>query len=237
MAEQLLKDGERVDDLQLNKLKIIQNPARFCFGTDAVLLANFATAYKDERVIDLCTGTGIIPLLMSAKTQARHFTGLELQPESACMARRSVLLNNLSERIKIDTGDIKDAALRYGSAVFYAVTVNPPYLNAGIVNEREHIALARHEIACTLDDVLRVSAKLLRFGGRLYMVHRPHRLADVMAGLREHRLEPKRLRTVQPREGKDATLVLIEAALGGKVWLTVMPALDLSKDDGVMKGF
>jgi tRNA1Val (adenine37-N6)-methyltransferase len=229
--------GERLDDLQISGLRIIQDPSRFRFGTDAVLLGNFAKAHPRERVIDLCTGTGIVPLLMSAKTKARHFTGLELQPESACMARRSVRLNNLTERIRIDTGDLKDAALLYGKAVFDVVTVNPPYLNAGALNEREEIAIARHETACTLDDVLRSAASLLKYGGRLYLVHRPHRLADVMAGLREHRLEPKRLRAVHPSEGKDAALVLIEAALYGNVWMTVMPPLILDKDDGVMKGF
>jgi tRNA1Val (adenine37-N6)-methyltransferase len=229
--------SERLDDLQISGLRIIQDPSRFCFGTDAVLLGNFAKAHPRERVIDLCTGTGIVPLLMSAKTNARHFTGLELQPESACMARRSVKLNNLTERIRIDTGDLKDAALLYGKAVFDVVTVNPPYLNAGEANEREEIAIARHEIACTLDDVLCAAASLLKYGGRLYLVHRPNRLADVIAGLREHRLEPKRLRTVHPSEGKGAALVLIEAALYGKVWLTVMPPLNLDNDDGVMKGF
>ncbi len=232
-----MRPDERLDDLQLSGLRIIQNTKRFRFGTDAVLLANFANARRNETVLDLCTGTGVIPLIMSAKTKAKHFTGLELQPESACMARRSVKLNELDERIRIDTGDIREAALKYGSAAFNVVTVNPPYLSAGdgVINDCEEIALARHEIACTLDDVLSAAAKLLTYGGRLYMVHRPHRLADVMAGLRAHRLEPKRLRMVQPRADKPAILVLIEAALYGNVWLTVMPALDLEKDDGVKR--
>jgi tRNA1Val (adenine37-N6)-methyltransferase len=153
------------------------------------------------------------------------------------MARRSVRLNGLGGRIRIDTGDIKEAARLYGSAVFDAVTVNPPYLNTGEASGQGPIALARHEIACTLGDVLRAAASVLKHGGKLYMVHRPHRLADVMAGLRAYRLEPKRLRLVQPGAGKDAVLVLIEAALYGGAWMTVMPTLDLEKDDGLMKGF
>ncbi len=195
-----LRRGERLDDLQISGLRIIQNTQGFCFGTDAVLLANFASARKNEKVLDLCTGSGIIPLLMSAKTKAAHFTGIEIQPDVACMARRSVALNNLNERIKIDTGDIKQAARLYGSAAFDVVTVNPPYLDAGEESVREGVACARHETACALDDVLRAAAGVLRHGGRLYMVHRPHRLADVIAGMRGHRLEPKKLRLVQPRD-------------------------------------
>jgi tRNA1Val (adenine37-N6)-methyltransferase len=212
-----IKPHERIEDLQCNGLRIIQNPAMFCFGTDGVLLANFAKARKNERVLDLCTGTGVIPILMSAKTPAGHFTGLEILPEMAGMASRSVTLNELNERITIDCGDIKKAAERYGSAVFDVVTVNPPYLNAGDVNGSEAIAIARHEITCTLEDAVSVSAKLLRFGGRLYMAHRTNRLADVICALRTVRLEPKKLRFA----GKKNDLVLIEATFGGKVWMTV----------------
>jgi tRNA1Val (adenine37-N6)-methyltransferase len=211
------RQEERIDDLQLNGLQLIQNPNRFCFGTDAVHLADFAKAHVGERVMDLCTGTGVIPILMSAKTKARHFTGLELLPDMADMARRSVALNKLDERIAIDCGDLKQAAKLYSSAAFDVLTVNPPYLNAGEVKQNPDIAIARHEIACTLEDVTQAAAWLLRFGGRLYMIHKTHRLADIICALRGAGLEPKRLKFA----GKQADLVLVEATLGGKVWLTV----------------
>jgi tRNA1(Val) A37 N6-methylase TrmN6 len=206
---------ERADDLQIDGLRLIQNPDKFCFGTDAVLLANFAEARKDERVMDLCTGTGVVPILMCAKTKAKHFTGIEIQNDIADMASRSVQLNGLDERISIFCGDIKKAAEVYGSAAFDVVTVNPPYLNAGKPSENEALAIARHEILCTLEDVAAVSAKLLRFGGRFYMVHRVNRLADIICTLRSVKLEPKRLRV------EKTGLVLIEAALGGGVWMVV----------------
>jgi tRNA1Val (adenine37-N6)-methyltransferase len=215
-------NNERIDDLQCDGLRLIQNPSHFCFGTDAVLLANFAKAEKNERVMDLCTGTGVIPILMSAKTRAKHFTGIELVPDMADMAQRSVVLNHLQDKITVVCGDIKKAAELCGSAVFDVVTVNPPYLNAGEVNQNEALALARHEIACTLADIAHAAAKLLRFGGRLYMVHRAHRLADIVCALREHKLEPKRLQFA----GKQLDLVLVEASLGGKAWLTVEAVTD-----------
>lgn len=221
----LVRPCERVDDLQLNGYKIIQNPAYFCFGSDAVALSDFTLVRKNERVMDLCTGTGIIPVLLCAKTPGRNFTGLELLPECAEMARRSVLLNGLQERITIDQGDLKQAPARYGAGVFNVVTVNPPYMNdgGGIPSGSDALAVARHETACTLDDVVSVSARLLTSGGRLYMVHRPHRLVDVFSALRAHKLEPKALQMVQSAAHKNPSLALIEAALDGKPWLKVLP--------------
>ncbi|MDR1664440.1 MAG: tRNA1(Val) (adenine(37)-N6)-methyltransferase [Clostridiales bacterium] len=216
-----LRPQERLDDLQNNGLHIIQDPAGFCFGSDAVCLTDFAEVRPGERVMDLCTGCGVIPILLSAKTKGKFFTGLEIQPEIADMAQRSVQMNGLEGRVRIDCGDIKQAPELYGSGVFDVVTVNPPYLKEGKQHENPSAALARHEIACTLEDVARISARLLRYGGRLYMVHRPHRLADIFCVLRDYDLEPKALQLVQSAPDKPPPLALIAASLGGKPWLTV----------------
>lgn len=170
----LVHENERLDELHRNGYYIIQDPARFCFGMDAVLLSGFARARRGERVLDLGTGTGIIPILMEAKTEAEDFTALEIQEESADMARRSVLYNHLEEKIRVVTGDIKDASGIFGASSFDIVTTNPPYMigQHGISSGSEAKAIARHEVLCTLDDILRESAKLLVPGGRFYMVHR-----------------------------------------------------------------
>ena len=171
--------GERIDELQRNGYRIIQNPERFCFGMDAVLLSGFARAKKQERCLDLGCGNGIIPILMEAKTEGKHFTGLEIQPESADMAKRSVALNGLQDRIDIVEGDIKDASKIFGASSFHVVTTNPPYMTAqhGLTNVYEAKTIARHEVLCNLEDIIRESARLLMPGGRFYMVHRPFRLA------------------------------------------------------------
>lgn len=172
-----LQPGERIDDLERNGYRIIQNPEKFCFGMDAVLLSGFARAQAGETVLDLGTGTGILPILMTAKTRAEHFSALEIQPESADMARRSIALNSLEDKIDIICGDIKVASGIFGKAKFDVVTCNPPYMNDchGLKNPDLPKAIARHEVLCTLEDVIRESAAVLKPGGRLYMVHRPHR--------------------------------------------------------------
>ena len=221
--------GERIDDLQCKGYRIIQNPESFCFGIDAVCLSNFAVVKKGETVLDLGTGTGIIPILLCGKTEGLHFTGLEIQPASVDMARRSVELNGLESRIRIDLGDIKEGAGLYPANSFDVVTVNPPYMNCGggVVNENDAKAIARHEIACSLADVLALSARVLKTGGRLYMVHRPHRLMDVICALRRVSLEPKTLQFVQGGLGHKPSLVLIEAVDHGKPMLKVLPVLVL----------
>lgn len=218
---------ERIDDLHRNGYRIIQDPKRFCFGQDAVLLSAFAKVQKGETALDLGTGTGIIPILLAAKTAGRLFYGLEIQPESAEMARRSVLLNGLSHKIEIQTGDIKNAAAIYPAAGFDVVTTNPPYMNhgGGLLNAFSPKAIARHELLCTLFDVIQSAAKLLRPQGRFYMIHRPHRLTDIFVTLRENRLEPKTLRMVYPAAHKAPAMVLIEAVRGGKPMLNVLPPL------------
>ena len=202
-----LKPGERLDDLQRNGYKIIQDPGRFCFGMDAVLLSGFAKVKPGERVVDLGTGTGIIPILLEARSKGASFTGLEIQPESADMASRSVQLNDLQERVHIVNGDIKEAVQIFGAASCHVVTSNPPYMTAqhGLQNPDQPKAIARHEVLCTLEDVISQAAGLLMPGGRFYMVHRPFRLAEIMTGLCAHGLEPKRMQLVYPyvdRAGK-----------------------------------
>jgi len=219
------KGHERIDDLQCGGYFIIQDPKRFCFGIDAVCLSNFAVIKKGERVLDLGTGTGIIPILLCAKTDGLHFTGLEIQPESVDMARRSVEMNNLSGRIQIDEGDLKEAVVLYGAAVFDVVTVNPPYMNSGggVLNENSAKAIARHEVKCTLADVVKISARLLKTGGRLYMVHRPHRLVDVICTLREAKLEPKTIQFVQSTPEHAPSLIMIEAIDCGNPMVKIFP--------------
>ena len=231
----LLKDGERLDDLQCKGYHIIQDPARFCFGMDAVLLSGFAKAKKGEKVLDLGTGTGIIPILMAAKTEGESFTALEIQEESADMARRSVSYNHLEEKVKIVTGDIKDASKIFGASSFHVITTNPPYMigTHGENSPSEAKAIARHEVLCTLDDILRESARLLMPGGRFYMVHRPFRLAEIMSKMVEYKIEPKRMRLVYPYIDKEPNMVLIEGLRGGKSRMTVEPPLIVYKEPGI----
>lgn len=231
----MLKPNERIDDLQRNNYKIIQDPERFCFGMDAVLLSGFARAKQGDRVIDLGTGTGIIPILMEAKTGASDLIGLEIQPESADMAQRSVELNHLESKIRIVTGDIKEASSLFGAATFDVVTSNPPYMTEhhGITNEKSPKAIARHELLCTLEDVISQAAKLLRPGGSFYMVHRPFRLVDIMVLMREYHLEPKRMKLVYPYIDKDPNMVLIEGLRGGRPRMTVEKPLVVYKEPGV----
>ena len=230
-----LKPEERLDDLQVNGYEIIQHPGKFCFGMDAVLLSNFARVKKGECALDLGTGTGIIPILLTAKTQGEKFVGLEIQEESADMARRSVLHNGLENRIEIVQGDIKEAATKFGAASFDVITTNPPYMieKHGIENTSDTKAIARHEVLCTLDDVLRESARVLKPGGRFYMVHRPFRLAEILSKMVELKLEPKRIRMVHPYIDKEPNMVLIEGKRGGNSRMTVEPPLIVYKEVGV----
>lgn len=231
----LLKENERIDDLQRNHYRIIQDPKRFCFGMDAVLLSGFAKAGDGDRVLDLGTGSGIIPLLMEAKTKAAHLTGLEIQSDSADMAARSVKLNGLEDKIKIVTGDIKEAVSLFGAASFDVVTCNPPYMTKhhGLTNPQSPKAIARHELLCTLEDVICQSARLLKPGGNFYLVHRPFRLAEIIVLLKEHKLEPKRMKLVYPFIDKEPNMVLLEANRGGKPRMTVEKPLIVYKEPGV----
>lgn len=230
-----LQADERLDDLQLDGLEIIQNPGKFCFGMDAVLLSNFARVKSTDSVLDLGTGTGIIPILLSAKTKAERIVGLEIQEESADMARRSVLHNQLENRIEIVTGDIKEAATIFGPVSFDVITTNPPYMigRHGITNPTDAKAIARHEILCDLDDILRESAKILGYGGRFYMIHRPFRLAEIFSKMVSYKIEPKRMRMVHPYIDREPNMVLIEGVRSGNSRMTVEPPLVVYKEPGV----
>lgn len=228
-------ENERIDDLQRNGYRIIQKKKGFCFGMDAVLLSGFAQVKEGEAAIDLGTGTGIIPILLEAKTEGKRFIGLEIQDEVADMASRSVRLNHLEERVEIVKGDIKEASQLFGKASFDVVTSNPPYMNDrhGLKNPDLPKAIARHEVLCTLDDVCREAAALLKPGGRFYMVHRPHRLAEIITVLKEYRLEPKRMKLVHPFVDKEANMVLIEAVRGGKSMVKVEAPIIVYQEPGV----
>ena len=230
-----LLPSERIDDLQRKGYKIIQNTEKFCFGMDAVLLSSFAQVKEGENVLDMGTGTGIIPILLEAKTEGKHFTGLEIQSESAERAGRSVALNNLCEKIDIVEGDIKEATKIFGKNIFNVVTVNPPYMNDlhGIKNPEMPKAIARHEVLCTLEDVVRETSGVLKQNGRLYMVHRPHRLVEIIQAMKNYKLEPKRIRFVHPYEDKEANMVLIEALKGGKSMVKIEKPLIVYKDVNV----
>lgn len=230
-----LKEEERLDDLQVNGYEIIQHPGKFCFGMDAVLLSNFARVKKGEKVLDLGTGTGIIPILLTAKTEGEQFIGLEIQEESADMAQRSVAHNGLENKVEIVTGDIKEAATIFGPASFDVITTNPPYMigQHGIANTSDTKAIARHEVLCTLDDILRESARILKPGGRFYMVHRPFRLAEILSKMVHEGIEPKRMRMVHPFIDKEPNMVLIEGKRGGNSRMTVERPLVVYKETGV----
>lgn len=229
-----LKEGERLDELHRNGYRIIQDPERFCFGMDAVLLSGFAKVKPGERVLDMGTGTGIIPILLAARTRGESFTGLEIQKLSADMAERSVKLNDLGSRVRIVTGDIKEADRIFGAASFHVATCNPPYMLAGhgLQNPDQPRAIARHEVLCTLEDVISQAAKVLMPGGRFYMVHRPFRLAEIMTGLCAHGLEPKRMRLVYPFVDREPNMVLLEALKGGKSRITVEKPLIIYREPG-----
>ena len=233
--EYSLLENERVDDLQRNGLKIIQKTDGFCFGMDAVLLSGFAYVKRGEKVLDMGTGTGIIPLLLSAKTEGEHFTALEIQEEIAKMASRSVAMNHLEEKIEIVNGDIKEASRIFGAASFDVVTTNPPYMNDahGLKNPTEVKAISRHEVLCTLDDVVREGAKVLKSGGRMYMVHRPHRLIEIITAMKQYKMEPKRMCMVHPFKDKEANMVLIEAVKGGGSWLKMEAPIIVYKEPGI----
>ena len=230
----VILENERLDDLQ-NGYMLIQNPKQFCFGIDAVLLAWFAKAKPGERILDMGTGTGIVPILMKARYPMGHYTGLEIQEESAKLARRSVAYNHLEEDIAIVTGDIKEAGNLFGGSSFQVVTSNPPYMigNHGLTGDNTAKTIARHETLCTLEDVISQAAKVLTSKGRFYMVHRPFRLAEIMSTMVRCGIEPKRMRLVHPFADKEPNLVLIEGMRGGNSRIQVEKPLIVYDRPGV----
>lgn len=233
--ESYLKPGERFDDLQLQGYEIIQNPDGFCFGMDAVLLSSFIQIKPGEQVIDLCTGTGILPVLMAAKMQPSHIYGLDIQEYSIDMSCRSVLYNGLCHKISFIHGDIKDAGKLFGTGIYDVITCNPPYMTAehGRQNETTPKAVARHEVLCTLEDVVRESARLLKANGRFYMVHRPFRLPEIFDTMRRYKLEPKTMQLVYPFVNKEPNMVLIEGRKSGKPRLKNLPPIIVYDTPGV----
>ena len=229
-----LKSNERIDDLQLNNLKIIQNSKEFCFGIDSVLLSDFAMrAKKHKKVIDLCTGNGVIAILLSAKLpKAKEIIGVEIQEYSAELANRSVELNKLQNKITIINKDLLKIKKDIEAGSVDLVVCNPPYKpkGSGIINEKDSKTIARHEISCTLEDIIKEASRELNFGGSFCMVHKVERMTDIFCNLRKHGLEPKRMRLIYPKMGESANLVLIEGIKGGKPFLNMEPPIYVYKD-------
>ena len=227
--------AERIDDLQCNGYKIIQDTDGFCFGMDAVLLANYALSAvnSETKLLDLCSGTGIVPLLIAAKTECRELTGIELQADVADMASRSIELNHQEHRMKIIQGDLREIKQMGMDSGMNVVTCNPPYMNAGLKNSTDRKLISRHEVMCTLKDVCYAAAYTLKSNGKFFMVHRPNRLVDIFNELRRAHLEPKRMRLVYPYENSEANMVLLEAVKGGKVQLTVEKPLVVYKEKNI----
>ena len=230
-----LKENERIDDLELNNLKIIQNKNGFCFGMDSVLLSDFAKNIKpNTKVIDLGTGTGILPILLSAKTKASKIVGIEIQEDVANMANRSVELNNLQNRLEIICENFKNLKNVYETNSFDAIVTNPPYKTKGTggINELKSKLISRHEITADLEDFISISSYLLKDQSNIYMVHRPERLVDILSIFRKYKLEPKELKLVQPNCGKAPNLVLIKATKNAKPFLKIDKPLYIYKSDG-----
>lgn len=223
LEDPLVREDERLDDLQCKGCHLIQKPKGFCFGVDAVLLSDFAKVRKGQKVLDLCTGSGVIPILLAAKTEGSHFAGLELQEEYADMAQRSVKWNHMEDRVQIHCGDVKDIEKLFAAASFQVVTVNPPYMTEhhGLTNLYEPKTIARHEVALKLEDVIRAAAYVLPESGSFFMIHKPFRLAEIFGVMRQYRLEPKRMRLIHPYVDKEPTMVLIEGMKGAKPRITV----------------
>lgn len=231
----MIGDNERVDDLNRNGCRIIQNPEMFCFGMDAVLLSSFCNVKKGERVLDLGTGNGVIPILLETKTKGREFIGIDIQKESVDLAQRSIALNAQNEKVKAICCDINNISDFFKNGEFDVVTSNPPYMSegTGLVNDFNPKAIARHELYVNISQLTEAASKMLRFAGRFYMVHRPHRLTDIMTALRGNNLEPKRIRFVHPFKGEDANMVLIESSKGGRPSLKVYPPLYIYREKGI----
>jgi len=229
-----IKEDETIDDLQLKGLNLIQKKDGFKFGIDAVLLSDFANVKSKHKVMDLCTGTGIVPFLLYGKYEPQNVCGLEIQEEMVDMAKRSVKLNSLGEQIRFFQGDLKNIDELKQFEKFDVVTVNPPYKlnNAGIINTNDKLAIARHEILCNLEDVIIASRTLLKDNGRLFMIHRPERLADIFTLMRKYKIEPKRVKMIHPKVGKAPNIVLVEGQRDGGAYLKWDAPLYVYDDNG-----
>lgn len=229
-----MNQWERWDDLQLGGLGIYQDKRMFCFGVDAVLLADFCRVRSGERVLDLCTGNGIIPILLAGKTKAEHITGLEISKGNCGLFQKSIQKNQLEEKLSVCQGDVRDIKSYVSCGSFDTVTCNPPYMEAGsgLLNATDEVTWARHEVMCTLADVLFAASWSVKSGGRVCLIHRPNRMADLLSGMRQNRLEPKRFRAVYPKPGEKATMILVEGLLDGKPGMDVLPPLYIYDEQG-----
>ena len=230
----MLKENERIDDLEFKGLKIIQDKNGFCFGIDSVLISDFARNIKNANVIDLGTGTGIISILLSGKTENCNFVGVEIQSDVAEMASRSIELNNIENKIKIINKNILDLKDIYERKSFDVVVTNPPYkkINTGILNDENKKIISRHEVKGSLEDFIHISSYLLKDYGEFYMVHRPERLVDIFSSMRAEKIEPKKIRFVYPSKDKKANLVLIKGVKLGKPFLEYEDNLYVYSEDG-----
>lgn len=230
-----MKENERIDDLEYKGLKIIQNKKGFCFGIDSVLLSDFAKDIKkDSKVLDLGTGTGIISILLCGKTKLKEIIGVEIQEEVCDMAKRSSILNNLQDRFKVINEDLRKICNKFPANSFDAIVTNPPYKkeNTGLINENDVQKISRHEVMCNIEDIAKVSSKLLNSNCSIYMVHRPDRIIDIIEALRKYKLEPKKIRFVYPKINKEPNLVLIKATKNGRSFLKVEKPLIVYNEDG-----
>jgi len=234
------QDNERIDDLQIGGLHILQNPDRFCFGMDAVLLSGFTSDHEknlkaDSSVLDLGSGTGILPILLSAKTHAGKLEGIEIMPGAADMANRSIKMNGIDSRVNIKCGDLKNISDYYKAGEFDVACSNPPYtkMGDGLLNEADDMVCARHEIHCDFNDVCRAAAYALKNKGRFYLVHRPYRLPELFETLRQNNLEPKVIRFVHSFIDKECTMVLIRSVKGGAAELRIESPLVIYERPGV----
>ncbi len=232
LIKEIMSEFERKDDLQLCGFHIWQDTREFCFGIDAVLLSAFAKVRKGERVLDLCAGNGIVPILLAGKTEAAEIFGLEINPRQVSLASRSISENGL-RHVHVAEGDVKNISAVFPGQTFDVVTCNPPYIADGrIQNASRSRAIARHEVLCTLEDVVRGASSVLKYGGRFFMVHRPDRLTQILETMRKHRLEPAYMRLVHTRKDAPAGLILVEGTKGGGAFLRVMPPLIIYGEDG-----
>lgn len=230
-----LRVNERIDDLEYKGLKIIQNENGFCFGIDSILLSDFAKEIKnDARVLDLGTGTGILSILLSEKTKLKKVYGVEVQAEVAEMAKRSVAMNNLEQKVEILSENIKNLVNIFEKNTFDAIVTNPPYkeLNSGEINENKKKLISKHEISASLADFIKVSFDMLKDRGSLYMVHRPERLVDILYELRKNKLEPKNIQFVHSSIGKEPKLILIKAIKNANKFLKIEKPLYIYNEDG-----
>jgi len=229
-----LTGDERLDYLLAEKLKIIQSPSVFSFSLDAVLLARFTyVPIQRGNLLDLCSGNGVIPLFLSLRTKGT-ITGVEIQERLYNMAVRSIEYNGLSDRLHMIHGDIKEMPKELGYGKYDVVTCNPPYFitpSQEEINQNEHLAIARHEILCTLEDAVNSASQLVRQGGKVSFVHRSGRLIDIITLMRKYKLEPKRVQFVYPKAGKEANTLLIEAIKNGKPDLKILAPLIVYQDD------